>query len=660
MPPVLSYFQKLGQKPVESSLRRMSGKPVALVNRDTSYWQEVIQPAWLGLMLPIRMLGRQKLRWDEFLMKLRNEVYDLSGENVVVRPDMSTRVAEFAARFYAEGPPTAPAKGPVTSPAAIPVAMPVGAAPEPAGSQAARKQPAAGKAVEPAVGIDLGTTYSLVAYVDAQGRPISVPNAAGDLLTPSVVLFEEGGNIVGKEAVQASAMEPDKIAECVKRDMGAKVYRKKINGEYLPPELISSLILRSLRTDAERKLGPVRRAVITVPAYFEETRRRATMDAGRLAGLEVLDILNEPTAAAIVYGYQLGFLDQSCRLTSKRPLRVLVFDLGGGTFDVTILEINGTEFKALATDGDVGLGGKDWDEKLIQIAAERFREQFREDPRDNPVSLQELWLAAESAKRTLTERPKAAIFVNHLGSRLKVEVSRAEFEEATAALVERTRLTTEIVVREAGLTWADIDRVLLVGGSTRMPMIGRMLENLTGKTPDRSISADEAVAHGAALYANLLARQKGESTPAAAFSVTNVNSHSLGILGADPRTGRKINKILVPKNTPLPRTVTKVFKTLKPNQESVSIQVLEGESERPEFCNPVGTCAIHGLPSKLPASWPVQVSYTYETNGRLHVAAKLTGHPASVVTDFVRENRMEDEDLELWARYVEEDARSKA
>jgi molecular chaperone DnaK len=638
----------------------MSGKPVALVNRDTSYWQEVIQPAWLGLMLPIRMLGRQKLRWDEFLMKLRNEVYDLSGENVVVRPDMSTRVAEFAARFYAEGPPTAPAKGPVTSPAAIPVAMPVGAAPEPAGSQAARKQPAAGKAVEPAVGIDLGTTYSLVAYVDAQGRPISVPNAAGDLLTPSVVLFEEGGNIVGKEAVQASAMEPDKIAECVKRDMGAKVYRKKINGEYLPPELISSLILRSLRTDAERKLGPVRRAVITVPAYFEETRRRATMDAGRLAGLEVLDILNEPTAAAIVYGYQLGFLDQSCRLTSKRPLRVLVFDLGGGTFDVTILEINGTEFKALATDGDVGLGGKDWDEKLIQIAAERFREQFREDPRDNPVSLQELWLAAESAKRTLTERPKAAIFVNHLGSRLKVEVSRAEFEEATAALVERTRLTTEIVVREAGLTWADIDRVLLVGGSTRMPMIGRMLENLTGKTPDRSISADEAVAHGASLYANLLARQKGESTPAAAFSVTNVNSHSLGILGSDPRTGRKINKILVPKNTPLPRTVTKVFKTLKPNQESVSIQVLEGESERPEFCNPVGTCAIHGLPSKLPASWPVQVSYTYETNGRLHVAAKLTGHPASVVTDFVRENRMEDEDLELWARYVEEDARSKA
>jgi molecular chaperone DnaK len=660
MPPVLSYFQKLGQKPVESSLRRMSGKPVALVNRDTSYWQEVIQPAWLGLMLPIRMLGRQKLRWDEFLMKLRNEVYDLSGENVVVRPDMSTRVAEFAARFYAEGPPTAPAKGPVTSPPAIPVAMPVDAAPRPSGSQAARKQPAAGRAVEPAVGIDLGTTYSLVAYVDAQGRPISIPNAAGDLLTPSVVLFEDGGNIVGKEAVLASAMEPDKVAECVKRDMGAKVYRKKINGEYLPPELISSLILRSLRTDAERKLGPVRRAVITVPAYFEETRRRATMDAGRLAGLEVLDILNEPTAAAIVYGYQLGFLDQSCRLTIERPLRVLVFDLGGGTFDVTIVEIKGTEFKALATDGDVGLGGKDWDEKLVQIAAERFREQFREDPRDNPVSLQELWLAAESAKRTLTERPKAAIFVNHLGSRLKVEVSRAEFEESTAALVERTRLTTEIVVREAGLTWADIDRVLLVGGSTRMPMIGRMLENLTGKTPDRSISADEAVAHGAALYANLLARQKGESTPAAAFSVTNVNSHSLGILGADPRTGRKINKILVPKNTPLPRTVTKVFKTLKPNQESVSIKVLEGESERPEFCNPVGTCAIRGLPSNLPGSWPVQVSYTYETNGRLHVAAKLTGHPASVVTDFMREIRMEDEDLELWARYVEEDARSKA
>ncbi len=655
MPTLLGYFQKLGQKAVETSLRRVAGRPLATVTQDVPYWQEVIQPAWLQLSLPIRMLGRQKLRWDQFFLALRDEVYDLSGESVILRPDMPARVAALAQRFYGEDE----ARSEPLEVRVVPTSPPLAAAPERTAKATPAKAPS--RPVDPpapAVGMDLGTTYSLVAYVDAQGRPCSIPNAAGDLLTPSVVLFEEGGTVVGKEAVLASAMEPDKVAECVKRDMGAKVYRKQINGEYLPPELISSLILRNLRADAERKLGPVRRAVITVPAYFEETRRRATMDAGRLAGLEVLDILNEPTAAAIAYGYQLGFLDFDCKLVEDRPLRVLVFDLGGGTFDVTIVEICGNQFKALATDGDVGLGGKDWDEKLIDIAAERFRHPFREDPRENPVSRQELALAAEAAKRTLTERPKAALFVNHLGSRLKVEITRAEFEEATAALLERTRLTTEIVVRQAGLTWADIDRVLPVGGATRMPMIGRMLEALAGKPPDHSLAVDKAVAHGAALYANLLAVQQGGGTAPAPFSVTNVNSHSLGILGSDPRTGRKLNKILVPKNTPLPQTVTKVFKTFKPSQRSVAIKVLEGESDRPEFCHQIGVCAIRDLPPDLPAGWPVQVRYTYETNGRLHVAAKLKSHPASVTTDFLRENSMPDEDLELWTRYVEEEARA--
>jgi molecular chaperone DnaK len=503
------------------------------------------------------------------------------------------------------------------------------------------------------VGIDLGTTFSVVAYLDAQGRPCTIPNTSGDLLTPSVVLFEDGGSVVGKEAVLASALEPEKVAECVKRDMGAKVYRKKINGEYLPPEVVSSLILRSVKADAERRLGPVRRAVITVPAYFDERRRRATMDAGRLAGLEVLDIVNEPTAAAIAYGYQLGFLDRACRVKGDRPLRVLVFDLGGGTFDVTVVELRAKSFKALATDGDVALGGKDWDETLVDMAAERFRQQFREDPRENPISLQELRLAAEATKRTLTERPRVPLFVHHLGSRLKVEISREAFEEATAALLERTRLTTEVVIRQTGLTWQAIDRVLLVGGATRMPMVGRMLRELTGKEPDRSVSADEAVAHGAALYAGLLAPAHGAAAAPVEFTVTNVNSHSLGILGSDPKTGRKHNKILLRKNTPLPRTVTRVFKTYKPDQERVVITVLEGESDRPEACSQVGVCAIRNLPPGLPAGWPVQVSYTYEANGRLHVTAKVKGHAASVTTDFVRENSLPDEELEAWMRAIE-------
>jgi molecular chaperone DnaK len=503
-----------------------------------------------------------------------------------------------------------------------------------------------------AIGIDLGTTYSVVAHLDAHGRPISIPNSVGELLTPSVVLFEDGGVIVGKEAVQAAAMEPDRVADCVKRDMGSKAYRRKINGEFLPPEVISSFILKSLKGDAERKLGPVKKAVVTVPAYFDEGRRRATMDAGKLAGLEVLDILNEPTAAAIAYGYQLGFLDPKGNTPKDQPLRVLVYDLGGGTFDVTIVEIQGRSFKALATDGDVCLGGKDWDEKLIGIAAEQFKAQYREDPRDNPVSLQELWLAAETAKKTLTERPKAAIYVNHLGSRLKVDVTRAQFEEATAALLGRTRTTTEIVVRQAGMKWADIDQVLLVGGSTRMPMVGRMLQELSGKVPERSISPDEAVAHGAALYADLLTHGKGKSAGPPKFAITNVNSHSLGILGIDPTTQRKRNHVLIPKNTPLPYTVTKVFPTSKANQSSVLIRVLVGESERPEACTEVGTCTIRDLPPELPAGWPVQVSYSYEANGRLHIAARLKGHQAGVKTDFFRDNSISDDELTLWVEYV--------
>ncbi len=290
---------------------------------------------------------------------------------------------------FANGPAPPPPTAPVDEP--VPLAQPV--APEDVPGDTGQ-----------VVGIDLGTTYSVIAHIDAQGRPCSLLNADGDRLTPSVVLFGEDGTLVGKQALLGSASEPERTAICVKRDIGAKFFRQSINGEQLPPEVISSFILRSLKGDAERQLGPVRRAVITVPAYFDETRRRATVDAGRLAGLDVLDIINEPTAAAIAYGHQLGFLDRAGKLIGEKPLRALVFDLGGGTFDVTIVEIGPGSFKALATDGDVALGGKDWDEKLVAIAAERFRAQLREDPMANPLSAQELRLTAESAKRTLTER----------------------------------------------------------------------------------------------------------------------------------------------------------------------------------------------------------------------------------------------------------------
>lgn len=235
----------------------------------------------------------------------------------------------------------------------------------------------------------------------------------------------------------------------------------------------------------------------------------------------------------------------------------------------------------------------DWDEKLIDIAAERIKAELREDPRENPATLLELFNAAEIAKKTLTERNKTTMYVNHLGSRHKVEITRQEFEETTAALLGRTRTTTEIVVRQAHLKWADIDIVLLVGGSTRMPMVQRMLEEISGKPPERSVSPDAAVAHGAALYADLLLEQKSTNRRGAHFSVSNVNSHSLGIVGVDKTTGRRRNQVLIPKNTPLPHTTAGTFKTAKPNQTNVLIRIVEGESERPEACSQIGANDAH-------------------------------------------------------------------
>jgi len=542
-----------------------------------------------------------------------------------------------------KAPEPPPRPRPVASPAAASSPAPV---PAPSTTPAAAKPKPHARATGLAVGIDLGTTYSVAAYLDRQGRPTSVVNSSGDLLTPSVVLFEDDNVVVGKEAVAASAVEPDRVADCVKRDMGSKAYHRKINGESMPPEFISAQILRKLKADAERKLGPIPAAVITVPAYFDEPRRRATADAGKLAGLEVLDIINEPTAAALAYGHQAGYLEGP----GARPLTAMVYDLGGGTFDVTIVRIEGDDFRAIATDGDVLLGGKDWDEALADILAEKFKAQSQsgEDPRDDPSTHQDLRLAAEGAKKTLSERTKATVYVNLRSGRKKAEVTREEFEEATAALLGRTRATTEIVAMQAELTWAQVDKVLLVGGSTRMPAVARMLEELTGKPPDASLSADEAVAHGAALYAGLILARRGQGEDAPSFTVTDVNSHSLGLIAIDPAADRRFNQVLIPKNTPLPKVVVKKFKTFKDGQKSVKVTVLEGESEQPDACTQVGECVIRGLPPGLPAGALIEVRYMYQANGRLRVQGKLLGHDAAVTTEFIRVNNLSGDDLLYW------------
>jgi molecular chaperone DnaK len=499
-----------------------------------------------------------------------------------------------------------------------------------------------------AVGIDLGTTFSVLARIDQRNRPVTVVNAEGDLLTPSVVLFDGDDIIVGKEALKAIATDADRVAECSKRDVGYRSYHKTLDGKLYPPEVIESLILNKVRSDAERQIGPIDRAVITVPAYFDEVRRKATQDAGYMAGLEVLDIINEPTAAALAFGFQCGYLDP--RSGERGPQNILVYDLGGGTFDVTVMQIRGTEFAALATDGDVHLGGYDWDQRLVNLAADEFMRQHQIDPREDPLSAGKLWRECEDAKRTLSAREKAAIRCDHLGASARIEITRQQFDDATQDLLDRTRFTTLEALRASGLDWRNIDRVLLVGGSTRMPMVHDMLRRISGKEPDVSVAADEAVAYGAALHASRILDRQAGLPPS--FTIKNVNSHSLGVVGVEMLTKQRRNGILIPRNTPLPVTATRTFKTAKANQRSVRVEIVEGESPAADDCTPIGYCSVRHLPPNLPAHYPVEILFHYQPNGRLQVRVTVPNTDRHVATEIIRENGLAKDHLDGWREFV--------
>jgi molecular chaperone DnaK len=500
----------------------------------------------------------------------------------------------------------------------------------------------------PAIGIDLGTTFSVLARIDDRGRPVTVVNAEGDHLTPSVVLFDGLEVVVGREALKAMATEADHVAECSKRDVGHRVYHKMFDGRQYSPEVIEAFILNKLRVDAARQIGPFSKVVITVPAYFDEIRRKATQDSGYMAGFDVLDIINEPTAAAVAFGFQQGYLDQ--RGSTLLPQHILVYDLGGGTFDVTVMQIRGTEFNALATDGDVRLGGYDWDQRLVDLAAEGFLRKHHCDPREDPVSAGKLWRECEDAKRTLSARHKVAVACEHRGVTSRIETTRQEFDEATQDLLDRTRFTTVQTLKAAGLDWKELDRVLLVGGSTRMPMVHDMLLELSGKEPDDSVAADEAVAHGAALHASLIL-EKQEGRPPS-FDIKNVNSHSLGVVGFDPQTQRRRNGILIPRNTQLPVTSKRIFQTKNVGQSSIRVDIVEGESPAADDCSPIGHCSVLDLPPDLPAQSPVEVYFHYEENGRLKVLVTVPNTDRKVTTQIVRENSMSKAQLDDWRRQV--------
>ncbi len=500
----------------------------------------------------------------------------------------------------------------------------------------------------PAVGVDLGTTYSVVARLDPRGQPSTLVNGEGDRATPSVVLFDGDDVVVGKEALKALSTEADWVAECSKREVGRPVYHKAIDGKRYPPEVIEAWILNKLRLDAAAQIGPFAEVVITVPAYFDEVRRKATQDAGYMAGFQVLDIINEPTAAAVAFGFQQGLFQSG--QTGDRVRNVLVYDLGGGTFDVTAMEIRDGEFIALATDGDVQLGGHDWDQRLVDLVAEGFIREHLADPREDPLATARLRLACEDAKRTLSARQRASVACDYQGRSARVEITREQFEGATLDLVDRTRFTVNETLKAAGLDWSRIDRLLLVGGSTRMPMVRNMLRELSGQEPDASVAADEAVAHGAALWAGLLvARREGEP---AAFAIRNVNSHSLGVVGVDPQTDQRRTGVIIPRNTALPVTAKRTFKTHKPDQKSILVEIVEGESRSPEECTPIGRFSVPHLPPRLPAQTPIDVLFRYEQDGRLRVRVSIPDADTQVDSEFRRENSLPKEHLDGWRLHI--------
>jgi molecular chaperone DnaK len=528
------------------------------------------------------------------------------------------------------------------------------------------------------VGIDLGTTFSAIATLDDHGQPITLPNRDGEMLTPSaVLLLDDDTAVVGQAALDVALEQPDRVATLIKRRMGYPSYGRLVAGRDFRPETLSAIILRKLVQDAELRIGPISRAVITVPAYFDDTRRKATKDAGRIAGLEVLDILDEPTAAALAYSLQHLQNPQSLAGLASRPSRtgemlapallpqeertVLVYDLGGGTFDVTLVRLTQQHFQTLAIEGDVRLGGKDWDDRIVDYVANLFKQQTGIDPRSDPQALANLSAAAERAKRTLSKLPQTTLTCMHAGRVLTVPITRADFEAMTRDLLIRTRLTTEQLLRQAKLSWDQIDRILLVGGSTHMPMTRRMLEELAGKPPDHSLAVSEVVARGAALHAGIVASQQDfgedllfmEETARDALAQVveiNVNAHSLGI---EVKQGQeRLNDILIPKNTQLPTAASRVYCTVVENQQRVRVKVLQGEASKADACISIGECWIEGLPPNLPKSSPVQVRCGVGSNGLIDVMALDMTSGKMARTEIHRSSGLTDAEIAREAEWV--------
>jgi len=463
-------------------------------------------------------------------------------------------------------------------------------------------------ASEKILGIDLGTTNSAFAVMEG-GDPEIIVNSEGDRTTPSVVAFDDGERLIGKPAKNQAVQNSDQTVASIKRHMGED-YTVELDGEEYTPEQISAMILQKIKHDAEEYLGQdVEKAVITVPAYFNDKQRQATKDAGEIAGFEVERIVNEPTAASMAYG-----------LDEDQDQTVLVYDLGGGTFDVSILDLGGGVYEVVATNGDNDLGGDDWDRAIIDYLADEFENDHGIDLRDDEQALQRLKDAAEEAKIELSSRKETTVnlpFVTATDSgpvHLEQDITRAKFESLTEDLIERTVGPTEQALEDAGLDKGDIDEVILVGGSTRMPQVQAKVEDLVGQEPKKNVNPDEAVALGAAVQGGVLS---GDVDDIVLVDVTPLS------LGIEVKGG--LFERLIEKNTAIPTTASKVFTTAADNQTSVQIRVFQGEREIAEENELLGDFHLTGIPP-APAGTPeIEVTFEIDADGIVNVEAEDKG-----------------------------------